>query len=223
MNIREILEQHKIWIDSLGRKGIKANLRSANLDSAYLGHANLRGANLDCAYLVHADLRGADLSGAYLIDAYLRGADLRGADLSGAYLIDANLDSAYLGHANLRGAYLGHANLRGADLRGADLRDANLRGANLDSADLRGADLRDADLPKSIFIILDETYFISITNGDCVRVEDECHPANNWRKFSKKEIAQMDGKKALQFYPRLLDIIDIYCGKGERPDWLKEE
>ncbi|MCX8665329.1 pentapeptide repeat-containing protein, partial [Gilliamella sp. B2887] len=150
-------------------------------------------------------------------------ADLRGANLRDANLRSANLDSADLRGANLRDANLRSANLDSADLRGANLRDANLRSANLDSADLRGADLSGANLPKSIFIILDETYFISITNGDCVRVEDECHPANNWRKFSKKEIAQMDGKKALQFYPRLLDIIDIYCGKGERPDWLKEE
>ncbi|CNI15594.1 pentapeptide repeat-containing protein [Yersinia frederiksenii] len=32
----------------------------------------------------------------------------------------------------------------------------------------------------------------------------------------------MDGKTALKFYPRLLDIIDLYLGKGERPEWLNE-
>ncbi|HDL6748771.1 TPA: pentapeptide repeat-containing protein, partial [Yersinia enterocolitica] len=32
----------------------------------------------------------------------------------------------------------------------------------------------------------------------------------------------MDGKTALKFYPRLLDIIDFYLGKGERPEWLNE-
>ena len=30
----------------------------------------------------------------------------------------------------------------------------------------------------------------------------------------------MDGEDSLKFYPRLLDIIDFYCGKGERPEWL---
>lgn len=32
----------------------------------------------------------------------------------------------------------------------------------------------------------------------------------------------MDGERALKYYPRLLDILDFYCGKGERPDWVKE-
>jgi hypothetical protein len=33
----------------------------------------------------------------------------------------------------------------------------------------------------------------------------------------------MDGEDSLKFYPRLLDIIDFYCGKGERPEWLKAQ
>ncbi|EJN1929095.1 pentapeptide repeat-containing protein [Salmonella enterica] len=137
-----------------------------------------------------ADLRDADLFG-----ADLRGADLRGADLFGA-------------------------NLRGADLRGADLRDADLFGADLRGADLRGANLRGADLPDLTFVILGEKYFISITNGEYVRAGCQNHTVEEWRKYSKQEIAEMDGRKALKFYPRLLDIIDFYIGKGERPDWL---
>ena len=218
MNIKEILEQHKIWIVSFGREGIKADLGSTNLSGAGLGYADLRDANL----------HGADLSGANLSGANLSDANLSGADLSDAILIDANLRDADLGSANLSGADLNsadltYADLSGADLSGANLRDANLRGANLRDADLGGANLSGADLPESTFIILGEPYFISITNGDYVRAGCQYHLAENWRQFSKKDITQMDGKKALQFYPRLLDIIDFYCGKGERPDWLKEE
>ncbi|EJP6692588.1 pentapeptide repeat-containing protein [Salmonella enterica] len=149
-------------------------------------------------------------SRANLRDANLRDADLRDADLRGADLRDANLRDA-----DLRGADLRDANLRGANLRGADLRDADLRGANL-----RGADLRDADLPDLTFVILGEKYFISITNGEYVRAGCQNHTVEEWRKYSKQEIAEMDGRKALKFYPRLLDIIDFYIGKGERPDWL---
>ncbi|EGW7030731.1 pentapeptide repeat-containing protein [Salmonella enterica subsp. enterica serovar Montevideo] len=162
--------------------------------------ANLRGANL-----YGANLRGADLCGAYLCGANLRGADLYGANLRGANLCGANL----------RGA-----NLRGADLCGADLRGANLRGADLCGADLCGADLCGADLPDLTFVILGEKYFISITNGEYVRAGCQNHTVEEWRKYSKQEIAEMDGRKALKFYPRLLDIIDFYIGKGERPDWL---
>ncbi|HDP0292634.1 TPA: pentapeptide repeat-containing protein [Salmonella enterica subsp. enterica serovar Concord] len=160
-------------------------------------------------------MRGADLRG-----ADLRGADLRGADLRGADLCDANLCDANLRGADLRGADLCDANLCDANLRDADLRDANLRGADLRGADLRGADLRGADLPDLTFVILGEKYFISITNGEYVRAGCQNHTVEEWRKYSKQEIAEMDGRKALKFYPRLLDIIDFYIGKGERPDWL---
>lgn len=92
--------------------------------------------------------------------------------------------------------------------------------ANLRGADLRGADLYGANLPDLTFVILGEKYFISITNGEYVRAGCQNHTVEEWRKYSKQEIAEMDGRKALKFYPRLLDIIDFYIGKGERPDWL---
>ncbi|EBJ0402655.1 pentapeptide repeat-containing protein [Salmonella enterica] len=142
-----------------------------------------------------ADLRGANLRGADLCGADLRGADLCGADLRGA-------------------------NLFGANLFGADLRGANLFGANLFGANLFGANLFGANLPDLTFVILGEKYFISITNGEYVRAGCQNHTVEEWRKYSKQKIAEMDGRKALKFYPRLLDIIDFYIGKGERPDWL---
>ncbi|EKF5968009.1 pentapeptide repeat-containing protein [Salmonella enterica] len=145
-----------------------------------------------------ADLRGANLRGADLYGANLRGADLYGADLYGA-------------------------NLYGADLRGANLRGANLRGANLRGADLRGADLCGANLPDLTFVILGEKYFISITNGEYVRAGCQNHTVEEWRKYSKQEITEMDGRKALKFYPRLLSIIDFYLGAGEWPDWVKSD
>ncbi|EJK1968143.1 pentapeptide repeat-containing protein [Salmonella enterica] len=140
--------------------------------------------------------------------ANLRDADLCGADLRGA---------------NLCGADLRGANLRGADLCGANLRDANLRDANLCGANLRGANLRGADLPDLTFVILGEKYFISITNGEYVRAGCQNHTVEEWRKYSKHEIAEMDGRKALKFYPRLLSIIDFYLGAGEWPDWVKND
>ncbi|ECJ1866662.1 pentapeptide repeat-containing protein [Salmonella enterica] len=214
-DLSKILEEHKVWITSMRESGSRANLYGANLRGA-----NLRGANLYGANLRGANLRGANLRGADLYGANLRGADLRGADLYGANLRGADLRGADLYGANLRGADLRGANLRGANLYGANLRGANLYGANLRGADLRGANLYGADLPDLTFVILGEKYFISITNGEYVRAGCQNHTVEEWRKYSKQEIAEMDGRKALKFYPRLLDIIDFYIGKGERPDWL---
>ncbi|EDO4629509.1 pentapeptide repeat-containing protein [Salmonella enterica] len=199
-DLSKILEEHKVWITSMHESGSRANLRGANLCGANLCGADLRGANL-----CDANLRGANL--------YY--ANLRDADLRGANLCDANLRGADLYYANLRGANLYYANLCDADLRGANLCDANLR-----DADLRGANLRGANLPDLTFVILGEKYFISITNGEYVRAGCQNHTVEEWRKYSKQEIAEMDGRKALKFYPRLLDIIDFYIGKGERPDWV---
>ncbi|HDC4968108.1 pentapeptide repeat-containing protein [Salmonella enterica] len=192
-DLSKILEEHKVWITSMRESGSRADLCGANL----LG-ANLRG----------ADLRGADL----------RGADLYGADLCGANLRGANLRGANLCGADLRGADLCDANLCDANLYGANLCDANLYGADLCDANLYGA-----NLPDLTFVILGEKYFISITNGEYVRAGCQNHTVEEWRKYSKQEIAEMDGRKALKFYPRLLDIIDFYIGKGERPDWLTSQ
>ncbi|EHU7798381.1 pentapeptide repeat-containing protein [Salmonella enterica] len=153
------------------------------------------------------------MRGANLCDANLRGADLRGANLCDANLCDANLCDA-----NLCGA-----NLCDANLCDANLCDANLRGADLRGADLRGANLCGANLPDLTFVILGEKYFISITNGEYVRAGCQNHTVEEWRKYSKQEITEMDGRKALKFYPRLLSIIDFYLGAGEWPDWVKSD
>ena len=116
LQLKEILEQHKLWIDGKGGK-------CANLE-----YANLRGADL-----TGANLRGADLTG-----ANLRGADLTGADLSCASLIDTNLS-----RANLQGANLTHADLKVANLKDANLGGADLTGANLHCADFYNTILPD--------------------------------------------------------------------------------
>ncbi|EBB7772073.1 pentapeptide repeat-containing protein [Salmonella enterica subsp. enterica serovar Tennessee] len=214
-DLSKILEEHKVWITSMRESGSRADLCSADLRGADLCSADLRGANLR-----GANLRGANLRGADLCSADLRGADLCSADLRGADLCSADLRGADLCSADLRDADLCSADLRDANLRDANLRGADLRGADLCSADLRGANLRGANLPDLTFVILGEKYFISITNGEYVRAGCQNHTVEEWRKYSKQEIAEMDGRKALKFYPRLLDIIDFYIGKGERPDWL---
>ncbi|EEO5473259.1 pentapeptide repeat-containing protein [Salmonella enterica] len=202
-DLSKILEEHKVWITSIRESGSRANLCGANLCGA-----NLRDADLRDADLRDADLRGANLRDADLCDADLRDADLRGANLCGADLCGANLCGA---------------NLCGANLRGASLRGANLCGANLRGANLCGANLFGADLPDLTFVILGEKYFISITNGEYVRAGCQNHTVEEWRKYSKQEIAEMDGRKALKFYPRLLSIIDFYLGAGEWPDWVKND
>ena len=126
--LKEILEQHKLWIDTNGKQGQRANLSGANLYRAYITGAKLEFANLN----------GANLEGANLWDENLTGAKLTGAKLTGANLINAILYSANLRGANLLGANLTRADLTRASLNGANLNGANLNGANLNGANLTG-------------------------------------------------------------------------------------
>ena len=103
-----ILASHKLWSESLGEEGIRADLEGVNLESS-----NLEGVNLE--------------------DAWLKGANLKCANLEGANLEGANLENAYLTDANLYYAELTDANLTGADLTGANLSRANLAGTILEN------------------------------------------------------------------------------------------
>lgn len=127
--IREVLEQHQLWLNFNGGK--RADLHGVDLRGVDLHDTDLR-----CADLYGADLYGVDLRGANLYGANLRGADLRYADL-----YDADLR-----YTNLYGADLCYTDLRDTDLRCADLSDASIHEADLRDADLRGAKLSDADL-----------------------------------------------------------------------------
>ena len=104
--LNEILKQHKLWFDTKGEEGKRANLKGANLE-----YVNLTGADLRYAYLKGVDLTSAILRGVDLRDANLAFASLSGADLTGA---------------DLRGVKLIGANLRGANLRGANLTDTGI-------------------------------------------------------------------------------------------------
>ncbi|EXF41012.1 pentapeptide repeat-containing protein [Klebsiella pneumoniae] len=212
VELRKILDEHKVWLESYRQHGSRADLRDANLYGADLRDANLRDADLRAANLCGAELCGADLRSVNLCGSGMRGADLRGANLYGA-----NLHSAKLYGADLRGA-----NLRDADLRDADLYGADLRGAELCGTYLYGADMRDAACPDQTFIIMGMEYPITITNGEHLRAGRHNHKIEDWRQFSKRDIAEMDGIRALKFYPRLLDVIDFYISKGSRPEWLSE-
>ena len=84
-DLQKILELHTLWLDG-EEGGVRADLRSADLQ-----YANLRYADLQYANLRSADLRGADLRGAYLQGADLRGADLQGADYNDTTIGLSNL------------------------------------------------------------------------------------------------------------------------------------
>ena len=89
--------------------------------------------------LTNTDLRSADLEFAFLATAVLSDAHMEGADLFLADLRRAELAGAHFDHAELLGARLEGADLVGAHLSGADLTGASFTGADVRYADFRGA------------------------------------------------------------------------------------
>ena len=92
-DLKQVLKDHLLWLNSDRKKGKRADLTNANL-------------------------RNANLTNAYLKNAYLNNANLSHADLTHAYLDNANLTNANLTNANLNYAYLYKTNLTNTNLEG---------------------------------------------------------------------------------------------------------
>jgi uncharacterized protein YjbI with pentapeptide repeats len=94
LELAEVLDQHRIWVETGGESGVKADLCGVNLSKADLTGVNLQGASLHRTNLTGADLSMANLRGASLVQADLRDTNLLGTELRGANLMGANLYGA---------------------------------------------------------------------------------------------------------------------------------
>src|SRR2546429_9153384 len=94
IELAEILDQHKIWAESGGESGVKADLTGVNLAKDDLTGVNLQGAHLHRMNLAGADLSMANLRGASLVRSNLQNSNLLGTELRGANLMGANLYGA---------------------------------------------------------------------------------------------------------------------------------
>src|SRR5580704_6506678 len=112
LEVAEALDQHRLWVESNGKEGIRGDFAGANLSDADLTAVNLQGADLTKVNLRGSDLSMANLRGANLVEADLREANLLGAEFSGANLMGANL----YGAQGLWAGRLGGTNLFDATL-----------------------------------------------------------------------------------------------------------
>lgn len=115
--LKKILNEHKLWLESNGKKGKQADLSHIDLSHVNLSHVDLS----------HADLSYIDLS-----NANLSNMDLTNANLFYANLSDANLSFANLSFANLFQTDLTNANLSNAKL--IKVADQNVKGKKIIAA-----------------------------------------------------------------------------------------
>jgi uncharacterized protein YjbI with pentapeptide repeats len=206
-SLQRILDAHKKWLASDGRKGQRAGLRKADLRGADLRNVDLQSANLAGANLQNANLQGSDLAGSNLSQADLRGAILRESNLEGA-----NLQEVCLKGTDLRKVGLGGANLRKADLRAANLEYAALILASLQNANLQKAILRQADMRFSDLVGADlgmaDIFSADFSEADLRGVSGlTISQLSHVKSFYK---AKLDEKISLQlrrYYPQLLKLL----------------
>ena len=196
--LKEILEQHKLWLRSNGKECKYADLSGADLS----------GADLSGADLAYANLAYANLTDAYLYRANLRCANLRYANLTNVNLYRADLTHANLADADLTGADLRRANLSGTYLYGAYLCRADLRRANLSGANLRYASLTDTILDekeqyrKGIVLTEPMTGYKKACGGKIITLEIPVVSKvfsinNNKRRTNKANVIDMQGETEL--------------------------
>jgi len=112
LEVAEVLDQHRTWVESGGKEGVQGDLSGANLIEADLTGAVLQGAQMQKVKLRGADLSMANLRNANLVEADLRETNLLGTEFSGANMMGANL----YGAQGLWAGRLGGANLFDATL-----------------------------------------------------------------------------------------------------------
>jgi uncharacterized protein YjbI with pentapeptide repeats len=99
---RQLLAEHRQWIDSVGRQGAQAVLIECDLAGL-----DLTGVILAAADLSYASFAGATLRKAVLAGAIVEGTNFRAADLSGADLRGTAFETAVSRGAVTDGALLG--------------------------------------------------------------------------------------------------------------------
>ena len=154
--LTEILRQHKIWLDSDGREGKRANLygedlRHADLRGADLRSVNMRGAILDNLDLSDACFEDADLAEASLKYIHAPKGLFQRANLAGSDFEGATLEASDLSYTEALGANFFSADLQGVVMQGANLRDANFAQANMSYACMTGAFCRGVNLSDTLF------------------------------------------------------------------------
>ncbi|WP_310877571.1 pentapeptide repeat-containing protein [Priestia megaterium] len=142
----QLLESHKIWLDSLGLEGKKLVLDEVKLTEVDLIKYPLNQAYItDCIFnnmhLLNIEMYSSTVCSSSFVFANLENADFYKADVSYANFTNANLQNTRFAKSDCIKTIFNSANLS----------DAKLVAALFDNADFRNANLQHADVSESTF------------------------------------------------------------------------
>ena len=122
--------------------------------------------------------------------------------------------------ADLRSANLASVDLSGSDLAGADLTEANLSGANLSGAKVADKAGNVIVVSSAPLILYGLDYLVMVWD-EHLKIGCEMHKIADWKEFSDRRIAEMDGLSATKFWRRhkaaLLALAES-DGRGVEPE-----
>lgn len=130
--LKQILNDHQIYMETSGSNGKEAKLQGCVLKNAQLIQMDFSGLNLSEVDFTNAVLNGSDFTGADLSNAVFNRAKLKSTVFTDACLINADLTGADLTLAGLNRANLTNANLLGVSYSRALIRGAIFVNAKLD-------------------------------------------------------------------------------------------
>jgi uncharacterized protein YjbI with pentapeptide repeats len=119
--IKEIVEQHELWIASLGKKGSRADFYKKHLMTIDFSNCNLYASLFINTNLLEADFTESNLKKAIMVGSWLKrvnfhNANLSNADLTGGWAVDSDFTGADLAYADFS-----RVNVEGSDFTGARL------------------------------------------------------------------------------------------------------
>lgn len=175
-NIKNILNDHRLWLDTKGIQGQRASFHRADLSGmdlsgeiledidfyyANLTKTNFFGANLKKSCFYGANLQKANFEKSILSFSELTYSNLLFANLTNAKINDTNLSFSSLescvahntdfSYSNFDGASLLEADLQGSNLKYTYMVDAVIRNANLLKTNLTGINLYQTNFVEAVF------------------------------------------------------------------------
>ena len=238
--LNRILNEHSIWVLSLGKSGNLADLKNWILDDTSLEMANLPFAKLQFASLKNANLSGVNFRQAELLNVSLKRANLDGADFEGANLAEgdlsfskctganfcdfegANLENATFTRAILRGATFKGANLSFSEIVDANIESANFEDAQLETTNFEGSNLDTANFEKTSLKVLNigeylqETEAKEISHSESALKEEKSHIAgNDSQNFEKSGLNKHSSTKSAKKEDLVVDSNSVNPDKIE--------
>lgn len=160
-DLRTLIKEHELWLDSQGAEGRRAVFREDNLAGVDFSHqrlagASFRGLNLARCKFIQAQLNEADFSDCNLQHCDFTAAMLDNAAFQQVDASNASFTAAQMAEVDFNAANLEHSNFVQAKIPQTNFRDANLNGANLQQvtanlAQFRGAQMENTNLSSSDF------------------------------------------------------------------------